>query len=161
MPHPFLSAVTVAVVAVWAVIAPASSPLMERGWTWPTAPVQIVRPFAAPAHAYGAGHRGIDLAADGAVRAPADGVIAYSGTVVDRGILTIDHGDGLVTTFEPVESAMRPGDAVTRGQEVAEVASGGHTAEGAVHFGVRLDGDYINPLLLLGGVPRAVLLPCC
>ena len=48
-----------------------------------------------------------------------------------------------------------------RGDEVGVVALGGHTAAGALHFGVRLDGEYINPLLLLGGVPRAVLLPCC
>ncbi|WP_275934957.1 hypothetical protein [Microbacterium testaceum] len=41
------------------------------------------------------------------------------------------------------------------------VATGGHTGPGTVHFGVRLDGEYINPLRLLGGVPRAVLLPCC
>ncbi|QEW04870.1 M23 family metallopeptidase [Microbacterium lushaniae] len=151
----------VAVAAVWALTGTAPPVPVERGWTWPTAPVQIVRPFVAPAHAYGAGHRGIDLTADGAVRSPADGVIAYSGIVVDRGVLTIDHGDGLVTTFEPVESALRAGEAVTRGQEVAEVSSGGHTADGAVHFGVRRNGDYINPLLMLGGVPRAILLPCC
>jgi murein DD-endopeptidase MepM/ murein hydrolase activator NlpD len=147
-------------VSLAAGMGPAAAP-PEREWAWPTASAHVVRPYAAPAHAYGPGHRGIDLAAVDAVRAPAEGVVAFVGTVVDRGVLTIDHGDGLVTTFEPVTSALRPGDTVTRGQEVAVVAIGGHTEPGAVHFGVRRHGEYLNPLLLLGGVPRAVLLPCC
>jgi hypothetical protein len=28
-----------------------------------------------------------------------------------------------------------------------------------VHFGVRIDGEYVSPFLFLGGIPRAVLLP--
>lgn len=132
-------------------------------WRWPVSQdVRVVRPFAAPPHRYGAGHRGVDLAADqGPVLAPASGVIAFAGVVVDRPLLTIDHGDGLVTTLEPVATDLRVGDAVAVGQELGELASGGHAAAGAVHLGVRLHGEYINPLLLLAGVPRAVLLPCC
>lgn len=140
---------------------PTTPALDERGWVWPVTPVRIERPFIAPAHAYGPGHRGIDLTATGAIRAPADGAVAFAGTVVDRGVLTIDHGDGLVTSFEPVDTALRPGDAVRRGDAVATIASGGHAPSGSVHFGVRLHGEYVNPLVLLGGVPRAVLLPCC
>lgn len=138
--------------------------LASLGWVWPLEQFALARPFVAPAHEYGAGHRGIDLrpAADGgAVRAPADGVVAFSGAVAGRGILTIDHGEGLVTTLEPVRSPLVAGTAVTRGQNVATIALGGHADPGSLHFGVRRDGDYINPLLLYGGVPRAVLLPCC
>jgi murein DD-endopeptidase MepM/ murein hydrolase activator NlpD len=159
MPHPLHRALAVAVSVAWAATAVPVPAVPE--WTWPTSPVQVVRPYVAPAHAYGPGHRGVDLAATGAVRSPADGVVAFGGTVVDRGVLTIDHGDGLVTTFEPVETERRPGDPVARGEEVALVSAGGHAEPGTVHFGVRLHGEYINPLALLGGVPRAVLLPCC
>jgi len=95
------------------------------------------------------------------VRAPADGVVAFSGSVAGRGILTIDHGGGLITTLEPVESALEPGTPVRRGEDVAALAVGGHALPGTLHFGVRSDGAYVNPMLLLGGVPRAVLLPCC
>ncbi|WP_374314803.1 peptidoglycan DD-metalloendopeptidase family protein [Microbacterium sp.] len=132
-------------------------------WVWPLSAFRLERAFEAPAHRYGAGHRGIDLRGDpdAAVRAPASGMIAFSGTVAGRGILTIDHGDGLVTTLEPVESELAAGALVERGQEVAVLALGGHAAAGALHFGVRLDGDYVNPMLLFGEVPRAVLLPCC
>ena len=137
--------------------------LAGRGWEWPVRPVVIERPYAAPATRYGAGHRGIDLrpVAGDAVRAPAAGSVAFVGDVAGRGILTVDHGDGLVTTFEPVRTEAAAGAPVARGDVVATVALGGHTAPGAVHFGVRLDGEYVNPMLLLGGVPRAVLLPCC
>ncbi len=137
--------------------------LADRGWEWPVAAFRLERAYEAPAHRYGAGHRGIDLRPleSQDVRAPAPGSIAFSGMVAGRGILTIDHGDGLVTTLEPVDSTLEVGAPVDRGSVVGTVALGGHTAFGAVHFGVRLHGEYINPLLLLGGVPRAVLLPCC
>jgi len=81
--------------------------------------------------------------------------------VVDRDERTIDHGRGLVTTLEPVSARVEVGTPVIRGEAVGELAVGGHAAPGALHFGVRYEGEYINPLVLLGGVPRAVLLPCC
>jgi murein DD-endopeptidase MepM/ murein hydrolase activator NlpD len=135
---------------------------VER-WVWPLPGFRVVRQFEAPAHDYGAGHRGIDLRGDAAaeVRAPAAGIIAFAGQVAGRGVVTIDHGAGLVTTLEPIESELVPGIAVDRGAPVGTISLGGHTEGGAVHFGVRLNGEYVNPLLLLGGVPRAVLLPCC
>lgn len=133
-------------------------------WSWPLSGARaLVSAYRAPAHEYGAGHRGVDLgAAVGAVVvAPADGVVAFRGTVVDRPLLTVAHADGLVTTFEPLRSALLPGDAVSAGQEIGYVDAGGHSPPGALHLGVRLDGAYINPMLLFDDVPRALLLPCC
>lgn len=139
-----------------------STPAPAR-WAWPLAGHRLVLPYEAPAHEYGAGHRGVDLrpTVDDVVRAPAPGVVAFSGTVVDRGVLTIDHEDGHVSTLEPVRNSVPAGTRVGRGDAVARLGFGGHTAPGALHFGVRRDGAYINPLLLLGSVPTAVLLPCC
>ncbi|WP_091233686.1 murein hydrolase activator EnvC [Microbacterium sp. 3J1] len=140
-----------------------TDPVFSR-WSWPVSdPHTITTPFRAPAHEYGAGHRGIDVDAPvGAlVSAPAAGTVAYRGTVVDRPLLTIDHGGGYVSTFEPLVSALAPGDTVSVGEAIGTVAFGGHTAPGSLHIGVRLDGSYINPSLLFGEVPRAVLLPCC
>lgn len=134
-----------------------------QDWVWPVSPVQIAAPYVQPPHRYGAGHRGIDLVASSGmpVVAPADGVVAFVGAVVDRPLITIDHGNGLVTTLEPVTSTLKVGDTVTGGSVVGTVSEGGHVSPGNVHFGVRLDGEYINPMLLLGGIPRAILLPCC
>lgn len=145
-------------------IAVAAQPdLVAAGWIWPVREFRIERPFVAPAHDYGPGHRGIDVRplAAAEVRAPAAGVVAFSGQVAGRGILTIDHGGGLVATLEPIASPLVAGEAVERGAVVGTVALGGHASAGVLHFGVRLDGEYINPMLLLGGVPRAILLPYC
>ncbi|MGP3536475.1 peptidoglycan DD-metalloendopeptidase family protein [Microbacterium sp. RD1] len=148
-----LLAATLAVTA-----APSAAP---PSWDWPASPVRVVEPYVAPAHAYAPGHRGIDVAAIGTVRAPDDGVVAFVGTVVDRPVLTIDHGGGVVSTLEPVRSELSSGAAVTRGQTVGVVVGGGHAPPGTLHLGARVDGAYVNPLRFLGGVPRAVLLPCC
>jgi len=133
-------------------------------WAWPvTGPRAVVEPFRAPAHDYGPGHRGMDIAAqpDAVVRSPAAGVIAFRGMVVDRPLITIDHGAGYVTTLEPVTSTLAPGDAVAAGESVGAVGLGGHSPRGALHVGVRIDGRYVNPHGLFGAVPRAILLPCC
>jgi murein DD-endopeptidase MepM/ murein hydrolase activator NlpD len=136
----------------------------QPSWLWPVDGArQVVEPFRAPAHKYAAGHRGVDLAAPtgAVVRAPADGIVAFRGVVVDRPLMTIEHAGGLVSTFEPLLSTLLPGDTVSAGDEIGVVGTGGHAAPGSVHLGVRLHGEYINPMLLFGDVPRAVLLPCC
>jgi murein DD-endopeptidase MepM/ murein hydrolase activator NlpD len=131
-------------------------------WTWPVSPpVRVIAPFLAPPTPYSAGHRGIDIAAsagDGIV-APAPGVVTFAGRVAGRGVVAIDHGDGIVSAIEPVSASVDAGAAVDAGAPVGLVATGGHCDGSCVHFGVRLHGEYVSPLLFLGGVPRAVLLP--
>ncbi|MDN3494518.1 M23 family metallopeptidase [Planococcus sp. APC 4015] len=141
----------------------ASPALDDRGWMWPVSSFRLHRPYQAPPNEYGPGHRGVDVlpSAGELIRAPADGVVAFAGAVAGRELVTIDHGDGLVTTLEPVAATVEKGAAVARGATVGTVGFGGHADPGTLHFGVRLHGEYINPMLLLGGVPRAVLLPCC
>ena len=105
------------------------------------------------------GHRGIDVAAIGEdVLAPADGIVRFAGIVVDRGVLSIDHGDGVVSSYEPVTALVAEGGAVERGQVVARLEPG-HCATPCLHFGVRVDGAYRNPLRWLGGAEWPVLLP--
>lgn len=129
-------------------------------WLWPVAgDHDVVRPYIAPSTRYSAGHRGVDLAsADGVLLAPADGVVRFTGVVVDRPVLTIDHGGGVVSSYEPVESALMRGDAVGRGQQIGTILPG-HCSILCVHLGVRIDGRYVSPMRFLGGIPRAVLLP--
>lgn len=147
-------------IAAGAVVAGDARP--RDGWTWPVPPpVRVIAPFLAPPTPYAAGHRGIDIAAgegDGVV-APAGGVVTFAGQVAGRGVIAIDHGDGIVSAIEPVAAAVRAGDEVGAGAPVGVVATGGHCDGACVHFGVRLHGAYVSPLLFLGGVPRAVLLP--
>ncbi len=130
-------------------------------WAWPLAPVTVVAPYAAPATPYGAGHRGIDLRSSPGVpvSAPADGVVWFAGVVVDRPVVTIDHGDGVLSSYEPLASTLRAGDSVQRGAVIGSTAEGGHCASVCLHVGVRIDGEYVSPLLFFSRVPRAVLLP--
>lgn len=130
-------------------------------WSWPVgAPIRVVNPFAAPPTPYSAGHRGIDLTAatGGAVTAPVDATVWFSGVVVDRPVLTLAVGGDVLVSFEPVVAVVSAGDRVARGQSVGAVASGGH-CEGCVHVGVRVNGAYVSPLLFFDRVPRAILLP--
>lgn len=131
-------------------------------WTWPLAPPHPVQaPFLAPATPYAAGHRGVDItAATGLpVVAAASGVVTFAGVVVDRPLVVIRHDDGLVSSIEPVVASVTVGSPVPQGSTIGTVGTGGHCDGSCVHLGVRRDGAYINPLLLLGEVPAAVLLP--
>ncbi|KQZ08556.1 hypothetical protein ASD23_09090 [Agromyces sp. Root1464] len=79
--------------------------------------------------------------------------------VAGRPVVAIDHGHGVVSAVEPVAGVVEAGTPVTAGDAIGSVATGGHCDSGCVHFGVRVDGEYVSPFLFLGGLPRAVLLP--
>lgn len=139
---------------------------LEGTWSSPTssgAP-EVARPFVEPPSPWGAGHRGVDLVAGqgSSITSPADGSVSYVGHVVDRPVISVDHGSGLVSSFEPVESELEVGQAVSAGESVGELVAGGHCTDrggSCVHWGVRLHGEYINPLLMLGDLEPSVLLP--
>lgn len=131
-------------------------------WSWPvTGPV--LGDYIAPASPYSAGHRGIDIAAPIGVkvRAPAAGVVHFVGWVVDRPVLSIDHGAAVLSSYEPVTSDLAAGDEISGGEIIGRLAQtdASHCAESCLHLGVRVNGDYVNPLLFLGGVPWSVLYP--
>lgn len=120
-------------------------------YDWPTGvEVAVVRPFSGPAVPWGTGHRGADLRleAGAPVRAAGDGVVAFAGWVVDRHVVSIDHADGIRTTYEPVLPAVATGQWVSRG-EVIGTLEPGHCDGGCLHVGARRGADtYIDPLTL-------------
>lgn len=165
-----LHAAVLAVVALAALGVPSSpAPARATGadalagtWSWPLSPrPQVTRPYELE-HPYAAGHRGIDLAAEpgSTVLAPAPGTVRFAGVVVDRPVLSIDHGGGVLSSFEPVDAEVAEGDAVVAGQRLGTVAAAVvHAPGGGLHLGARLEGGYVDPRGLLGQIPRAVLLP--
>ena len=144
-----------------AAIAVAATFVAQALWAWPVPPPHsLARPFIAPATPYAAGHRGIDIRASAGVevRAPADGVVHFAGFVVDRPVISIRHAGGVLSSFEPVEPLVATGDRVERG-DVVGILLPGHCASPCLHLGARIDGEYVNPLLFLVGLERAVLYP--
>jgi murein DD-endopeptidase MepM/ murein hydrolase activator NlpD len=138
-------------------VAPASV------WTAPLpGDLRVGRPFEAPPHAYGPGHRGVDLsAAPGTpVLAAADGVVAFAGMVAGRPVISVDHPDGLRTTYEPVQPSVGAGARVTRGSPLGTLLAGhaGCSAQACLHWGVRRGDTYLDPMRLLRP-PRVRLLP--
>ncbi|WP_395640641.1 M23 family metallopeptidase [Pseudolysinimonas sp.] len=130
-------------------------------WAWPVpGPHTLARPYIAPATPYSAGHRGIDIRATAGVEvlAPADGVVHFAGFVVDRPVISIRHSGGVLSSFEPVEPLVATGDRVRRG-DVIGVLLPGHCSTPCLHLGARIDGEYVNPLLFLGGLDHAILYP--
>ena len=141
--------------------APPASP--AGGWSWPLSPrPAVLRGFDPPERPWLSGHRGVDLRAayDGApVTAPASGSVSFVGVVVDRPVVTIDHGNGLRSSFEPVDSTLRPGDAVAAGAVLGRSLPGHCGATPCVHWGVRRGGVYLNPLAFVMDLRPSILLP--
>ena len=122
-------------------------------WAWPVVG-PIIRGFDPPTDPYGSGHRGIDIGTDlsTVIVAPDDGVVTFAGKVGGRLFLTIDHGGGLSSTCSWLHSVLvHKGDRVVRGQPVG-LTGWGHPDESVphLHFGVRLNGTYVDPLAYLG-----------
>ncbi len=85
--------------------------------------------------------------------------MSYVGTVVDRPVITIDHGNGLRSSFEPVASSLAAGSAVAEGDVLGQVQAG-HCgpAPPCLHWGVRRGEDYVNPLAFVMDQRPSVLL---
>jgi murein DD-endopeptidase MepM/ murein hydrolase activator NlpD len=124
----------------------------------------VVRGFEAPANPFGPGHRGVDLAAapGAAVRAPAPGRVTFAGGVAGTAWASIEVAPGVVATFGPLRTLLvARGQHVTAGAQVADLAPG-HGSPGhpvTLHLGVRIDGQYVDPLPWLTGFGRPRLAP--
>ncbi|OIH93853.1 hypothetical protein BIU90_06655 [Curtobacterium sp. MCBA15_001] len=131
-------------------------------WVWPTGSRVVERPWEAPDGDYGPGHRGIDVAAPLGTPAVAvdDGTVTFAGQVAGRGVVTIDHGSGLVSTLDSVVPTVTAGQQVARGSDVGTVAVGHCPASApCVHLGARLDDRYVDPMPYLPRAEWPVLLP--
>ena len=111
---------------------------------------------------YGSGHRGIDVgtAVGTAVVAPAAGVVSFAGKVGGQLFLTIAHGGALQSTASWLTDVLvRKGDTVAEGQVVAHTGWG-HAVDPSphLHFSVRLDGVYVDPLDYLAPMDVSALI---
>lgn len=126
---------------------------MSGSWSWPVHG-PVIRDYEPPETPYGAGHRGIDIAAGlgTTVRAPASASVAFAGKVGGELFLTLDHGGGVTSTYSWLGSVLvRKGDVVASGQPIATSGTG-HPGSVVphLHFGVKVDDVYVDPLDHLG-----------
>jgi murein DD-endopeptidase MepM/ murein hydrolase activator NlpD len=130
---------------------------------WPLSPrPAVLRRFDQPRDQWSPGHRGVDLVA--AVGEPVlstgNGVVAFSGMVAGRGVITIRHPGGLRTTYEPVDERLTSGAFVHRGSRIGVISAiAGHCVPlTCLHWGAISGQTYRDPLSLLG-FARPILLP--
>jgi murein DD-endopeptidase MepM/ murein hydrolase activator NlpD len=133
------------------------------GYRWPLdGAARVVRPFDPPARPWLAGHRGVDLAGTpgATVRAAGAGRVRFAGRVAGRPVVSVDHADGLRTTYEPVEPGVRAGDRMVAGGPIGRLSAGhlGCAGPACLHWGLRRGDVYLDPLILLG-LGRVRLLP--
>jgi murein DD-endopeptidase MepM/ murein hydrolase activator NlpD len=160
---PVLIVLTAAVAPLPAAAGPASTgPPAGPLWTAPLGgDLVVTRPFDGPPNPFAAGHRGVDLAGTPwtPVLAAGDGVVVFAGMVAGRPVVSIDHADGLRTTYEPVTPSVGAGRRVSRGSPIGTLAAGHAGCPGAacLHWGLRRGENYLDPLDLLRP-PRVRLL---
>lgn len=124
-------------------------------WSTPVAPLEVHRGFQPPPTPWAAGHRGVDLAGENEqpVHASAAGTVLYADYLADRGVVSIRHDSGWLTSYEPVRAEVTEGQQVEAG-ELLGVLDGVHrdcrSSAPCLHWGARLWGQYVDPLWLLG-----------
>jgi hypothetical protein len=153
---------TAVIVAI--VLLASSGPYASAGaspasrWIRPVAG-PVVEPFAAPRSRFGAGHRGVDLAArpGTAVHAAGPGVVSFAGSVAGSLHVVIAHAGGLRTSYSFLATiTVRRGARVAAGEVVG--ASGGTPVGHATtsqHIGLRSGDEYVDPMLLFAPVDLA------
>lgn len=129
-----------------------SDPRAGFDWPLPGTPV-VERRFDPPSSDWGAGHRGVDLAADvgDEVLAAGPGTVTYAGVLAGRGVVAVTHGGGLRTTYEPVDANVSLGDLVDTGDVLGTVTTGHASCRTGtcLHWGLRRGDDYLDPLVLV------------
>lgn len=123
-------------------------------FTWPVPGYNQITSYfgnrTAPTAGASSYHKGIDIACD----TGASVVAAASGTVIvatynyaEGNYICIDHGGGVVTVYMHNSSLLvSVGETVSAGQQIAAAGSTGYSTGPHCHFGVRVNGTYVDPL---------------
>ena len=110
---------------------------------------RVVDWFRRPVHIGAPGNRGweYETQPDSPVVAAGAGHVRFAGQVGGSLYVSINHPDGVRTTYSHVKDiAVKKGDFVEQGSVLAS------TKGSSFHFGAIRDGDYIDPAELMGQV---------
>ena len=126
-------------------------------FTWPVPGCYSISSYfgtrTSPTAGASSNHKGIDIPCSSGTPV----VAAASGTVIvatynyaEGNYVAIDHGGGVVTLYMHNSSlAVSAGQNVTAGQTIAYAGSTGVSTGPHCHFGVRVNGGYVDPLSYL------------
>ncbi|WP_026890648.1 murein hydrolase activator EnvC family protein [Lacrimispora aerotolerans] len=94
-------------------------------------------------------HKGIDVSSPtgSGIVAAASGTVTISTYSYSAGnYIMIHHGGGVYTVYMHCsELLVSAGQEVSQGQVIAKVGSTGYSTGPHLHFGIRVDGSYVNP----------------
>ena len=95
-------------------------------------------------------HNGVDMGAPGGspILAAYDGTVAAAGYSSTMGnYIYVNHGSGLVTIYMHASALyVSAGQSVSKGDKIAAVGTTGRSTGNHLHFGVRLNGSYVDPM---------------
>lgn len=124
------------------------------GFLWPCPASHRITSYFGPRKAPVAGastyHKGIDIGAatGSSIVASAAGRVTTSKYSSSAGnYVVISHGNGISTVYMHASALyVSVGDVVAQGQTIAAVGSTGYSSGPHLHFGVIVNGSYVNPL---------------
>lgn len=105
----------------------------------------VIDPFRPPAHIGAPGNRGLEYGRSDnqVVAAAASGYVSFAGQVAGRKAITIQHDDGVRTTYTGLlDMWVIEGMMVNQHSAIALASTG-------FHFGARVHDHYIDPQVLI------------
>ena len=135
-----------------------SKRILSGGLIWPCpASKRITSGFGnrkSPTKGASTYHEGIDIGAPtgSTVLAAAAGEVVISKYSYSAGnYIMINHGSGIFTVYMHLSiRSVDVGQELSQGQKIGEVGSTGYSTGPHLHFGIRKNGNYVNPLTFVG-----------
>lgn len=112
-------------------------------------------------------HNGVDLVGGTDASAATDYITAFEAGIVTRAVndvegktpsegncVVINHGNGFTTSYFHLKKGsvrVKVGECVARGEVIAYMGNTGNSTGAHLHFGMKLDGAWVDPLPYLLG----------
>lgn len=130
----------------------------QGGFVWPCpSSYTITSEFGgreSPTAGASSNHQGIDIGAPqgSAIVAAASGTVVTAAYSVSAGnYVIISHGNGISTVYMHASALyVSAGQTVSAGESIAAVGSTGYSTGAHLHFGVTVNGSYVNPHQYVG-----------